>query len=65
MDGPIRAEEDRALVHPHAVFRSRVSLARLLQEEASGQSGNFSFFFFSKIFILVKCGRISNYCVFF
>jgi hypothetical protein len=45
VDGPLRAEEDRALVHPHAVFCARVSLARLLQEEASGQSGKFSFFF--------------------
>ena len=46
MDGPFREEEDRALVHPYAVLRSRDQNARVLQEETSGYHGTASLLWF-------------------
>lgn len=66
MDGPLRAEKDRPLVHPHAFFRARVSFARLLQKKTSGQSGNFPFPFlsFKRILIFSECALFLSFpCV--
>lgn len=42
MDGEIRSEEDRTVVHPYAVFCSRDESAWILQEETSGKHGKCS-----------------------